>query len=199
MLLSPYIPLLFMGEEYAETNPFQFFADFGDPALKDAVRKGRKEEFAFLLDGGEVPDPIDAETFLRSRLDWGSASQGLHAIAFAFYRELIALRKALPALRRPSREGMELSGDGPAYLMLRRAGTGGESAQAGDASAICVLFNFGTDPARVHARLGEGEWALLMDSADPKWSGTGTKASAMARGGDVLEASGRSFLLYKRV
>jgi maltooligosyltrehalose trehalohydrolase len=199
MILSPYIPLLFMGEEYAESNPFQFFADFGDPALKEAVRKGRKEEFAFLMDGGEVPDPIDAETFQRSRLDWERPTQGRHATAFAFYRELIALRKSLPALCKPSREGMELSGDGLAYLMLRRADAEGEYAQAGETSAVCVVFNFGADAARVQARMGGGEWALIMDSADPKWGGTGSKAAGMAKSGDLLEASGRSFLLYKRM
>jgi maltooligosyltrehalose trehalohydrolase len=199
MFLSPYIPLLFMGEEYAESNPFQFFTDFGDPALIDAVRKGRKEEFAFLMDGGEVPDPVDAETFLRSRLDWGRPSQGRHAIAFAFYRELIALRKSVPALRRPSREGMELGGDGPAYFLLRRGEADGDAEQTGTPGAVFAVFNFGTGPVRMQAGMGEGEWALLVDSADAKWGGPGSKAPATAKTGGFLDAPGRGFLLYKRV
>ena len=70
LLLSPYLPLLFMGEEYGEDNPFPFFCSFGDPGLIEAVREGRKQEFAELVGQGTVPDPQAEETFASARLSW---------------------------------------------------------------------------------------------------------------------------------
>ena len=70
LLLSPYLPLLFMGEEYGEENPFPFFCSFGDPALVEAVREGRKKEFDAFTWQGEVPDPQGEETFASARLSW---------------------------------------------------------------------------------------------------------------------------------
>jgi maltooligosyltrehalose trehalohydrolase len=93
LLFAPQVPLLFMGEEYGETAPFQFFTDHDDPAIAKATREGRRKEFAkFSGFAGEVPDPQDEATFLRSKLhpEAGDAELG------AFYRELIALRRSLP-------------------------------------------------------------------------------------------------------
>jgi maltooligosyltrehalose trehalohydrolase len=92
-LFAPQIPLLFMGEEYGETAPFQFFTDHDDPAIAEATRDGRRKEFAkFSSFGGEVPDPQDPATFERSKLHPEAGDEELRA----FYRELIGLRRALP-------------------------------------------------------------------------------------------------------
>ena len=98
LLLAPETPLLFMGQEYGETAPFQFFTDFGDPVLQKAVRDGRRKEFEhFVAFGGEVPDPQDTETFERSKLTWpvGSGQQNPHKQMLEWYRRLIALRREL--------------------------------------------------------------------------------------------------------
>ncbi len=99
LLLSPYLPLIFMGEEYGEENPFPFFCSFGDPQLIEAVRKGRKEEFAELVGQGEVPDPQAEETFASARLSWswpqGTPRAGLRCL----YHDLLAARRQWPALR----------------------------------------------------------------------------------------------------
>jgi maltooligosyltrehalose trehalohydrolase len=93
VLFAPQTPLLFMGEEYGEERPFQFFTDHHDPAIAEATREGRKREFeCFSAFAGEVPDPQDPATFRRSKLDRSQADDGLRA----FYRELIALRRELP-------------------------------------------------------------------------------------------------------
>jgi len=93
VLFAPQIPLLFMGEEYGENAPFQFFTDHDDPAIAEATREGRKREFAgFGGFGGEVPDPQDPATFERSKLHPESGDSELRA----FYAELIALRRSLP-------------------------------------------------------------------------------------------------------
>src|SRR5690606_25263812 len=72
LLFSPYVPLLFMGQEYGETAPFLYFTSHTDPALAEAVRHGRRSEFAFFFGGDldRVPDPQDEQTFVSSRLDW---------------------------------------------------------------------------------------------------------------------------------
>jgi len=98
LMLAPETPLLFMGQEYGETAPFQFFTDYGDPALQQAVREGRRKEFEhFVAFGGEVPDPQDEETFRRSKLTWpvGSGEVNEHVEMLRWYRELIALRREL--------------------------------------------------------------------------------------------------------
>jgi len=90
LLLAPHTPLLFMGEEYDEKTPFQFFADFQDPVLKKAVSDGRRSEFKE-FDFSEVPDPEDPETFERSKLTW--ANQPDNQEMLAWYQDLLRLRK----------------------------------------------------------------------------------------------------------
>ena len=72
VLLSPYVPLLFMGEEYGEKAPFQYFVSHSDPSIIEAVRKGRGDEFSSFEWAGELPDPQSEKTFLDSKLDWES-------------------------------------------------------------------------------------------------------------------------------
>ena len=96
VLLSPYLPLLFMGEEYGEDNPFLFFCSFLDPQLVENVRRGRRRDYAL---AGEVPDPQAEATFAASRLSWswpdGSAREGLRRL----YQDLLTARRTWPALR----------------------------------------------------------------------------------------------------
>lgn len=92
MLLAPHTPLIWMGEEFASSSPFQFFTDFGDPAMKKAVSEGRRAEFAE-FEWDEFPDPQDPRTFERSRLKWEEAAD--HSEMLFWYRSLIALRKRL--------------------------------------------------------------------------------------------------------
>lgn len=92
LLLSPYLPLLFMGEEYGEDRPFAFFCSFGDPKLSDAVRQGRQREFAAFAWQGEVLDPADAATFDLSKVSWNwdtPQRTGLRRL----YHDLLAARK----------------------------------------------------------------------------------------------------------
>lgn len=93
LMFSPYIPLIFMGEEYAEDNPFLYFIDHSDQKLVDAVREGRKREFASFNWKGEPADPKSIKTFNSSILDWNKRNKGKHKIMREFYTELIRLRK----------------------------------------------------------------------------------------------------------
>ncbi|HSB76964.1 MAG TPA: hypothetical protein VLC12_15000, partial [Terriglobales bacterium] len=103
LLLAPQTPLLFMGQEYGETAPFQFFTDYGDPVLQNAVREGRRREFEhFVAFGGEVPDPQDPRTFERSRIQLPAATgqwpvsagkQSNREDMLEWYRKLLKLRR----------------------------------------------------------------------------------------------------------
>ena len=99
VLMSPFVPMIFQGEEWAASSPFQYFADHEDPQLARAVSEGRKKEFeAFGWNPDSIPDPEERETFLRSKLRWDEAQEGEHARMRNWYRELIRLRRVTPAL-----------------------------------------------------------------------------------------------------
>lgn len=98
VLLSPFVPMLFQGEEWACSSPFQFFADH-EPEMARLVSEGRKKEFAtFGWNPDSIPDPEKRETFLRSKLNWDEASKPEHAEMLQWHRELIRLRRTTPAL-----------------------------------------------------------------------------------------------------
>jgi maltooligosyltrehalose trehalohydrolase len=99
VLLSPYVPLLFMGEEYGETAPFQYFVHHSDPELVEAVRDGRKKEFAAIGKAERQIDPQDEATFLRSRLNWSSRNTGSGQRLLSLYTDLLQLRREEPAMR----------------------------------------------------------------------------------------------------
>jgi len=110
LLTSPYTPMLFMGEEWGARTPWQFFTDHTDPGIADATRDGRRAEFgSHGWDESDVPDPQDPGTFERSRLDWSEPSRDPHARLLAWYRDLIALRRAHPDLRDPRLDPVEVT------------------------------------------------------------------------------------------
>ena len=106
LILSPFIPMLFMGEEYGETAPFQYFTSHSDRELIEAVRRGRREEFHEFDWQGEVPDPDAEETFQRSKLRWKDDGE-----MRAFYRKLLRLRRETPALRSLDLSAVEARAD----------------------------------------------------------------------------------------
>lgn len=157
LLLSPHVPLLFMGEEYGEKNPFQYFTSHSDEALIAAVRKGRKEEFASFSWEGEVPDPQAASTFNNSMLTWNLEG----SVLLEFYRYLIALRKTRRALLNTARDSVFVQVDG-LVLAVERHGNG---------DRLLLLFNFGDAVASYKdTRVLEKKF----DSAAAIWNGPGT-------------------------
>ncbi len=186
MLLSPYLPLLFMGEEYGETRPFQYFVSHGDKDLIEAVRKGRKEEFREFAWKGEAPDPEDEKTFTASKLSW-DITNGKHKILLEFYRRLIALRKEIPALRQSDRGSINVNHD------ERRKTLCWESSQEGNKAL--VLMNFDSQPH--HFEINDG-WDKVIDSADPFWGGQKIEdiSSKFIAAKEFVYPL--SFILYKR-
>jgi maltooligosyltrehalose trehalohydrolase len=112
VLTAPFTPMLFMGEEWAASTPWQYFTSHEEPELAEAVRAGRRREFA---DHGwaaeDVPDPQDPATFERSRLDWAEPAREPHASMLDWYRRLIAVRKATPELADPRLDQVQVRYD----------------------------------------------------------------------------------------
>ncbi|MBM2622433.1 malto-oligosyltrehalose trehalohydrolase [Actinoplanes sp. LDG1-06] len=123
LLTSPFTPMLFMGEEWAASSPWQFFTSHPEPELAAAVQNGRRREFA--AHGwaeAEVPDPQDPETFRRSKLDWAELGKPGHAEILDLYKKLIALRRARPELTDPWLDQVEVW-HGDQHLVMRRGHT----------------------------------------------------------------------------
>ncbi|SFJ81469.1 malto-oligosyltrehalose trehalohydrolase [Amycolatopsis sacchari] len=117
---SPYTPMIFMGEEWAASTPWLFFASFPDPELAEAVRTGRRREFSRHGWGeAEVPDPIDPATVERSRLRWSEAGEPGHAEVLELYRSLIRLRREWPSLADPFVDHLEVRAEGSWLLLYR--------------------------------------------------------------------------------
>lgn len=165
VLLSPFTPLLFMGEEYGERAPFLYFVSHGDPALVEAVRRGRAREFERFSWNGTPPDPAAAETFARCRLDRALASREPNRTLLAFHRELLRLRRERPALRGRDLAGVEAAAweRERALCVLRR--------EDGEGDACFAVFNFGDRPFRIAPPVPASDWSKILDSGAPRWLG----------------------------
>jgi maltooligosyltrehalose trehalohydrolase len=166
MLAAPAIPLLFMGEEYGETAPFQFFTSFLDRNLAEAVRKGRTEEFSRFAWAGAVPDPGDPGTFVRSRLNHTLAGAPRHRELYQYYRRWLALRREHPALgtRGKPRTRAHVDPSGSVLTLERDAERG---------PGIRVIANLTAEERPFKAPAG---WRVLLDSDDAAFAGKGRGA-----------------------
>jgi maltooligosyltrehalose trehalohydrolase len=140
LFTSPFTPMLFMGEEWGATTPWQFFTSHPEPELASAVVHGRRREFAgHGWAEGDVPDPQDPATFARSTLDWAGVDQTM----LAFHRELIALRRAVPDLADPRLDRVEVF-HGNGFIVVRRG-------------SCRVVANLSAAPQRVPLRAAPRE------------------------------------------
>ncbi|WP_162054876.1 malto-oligosyltrehalose trehalohydrolase [Pontibacter pamirensis] len=180
VLLSPYVPMLFMGEEYGEENPFLYFVSHTDKELVEAVQKGRKAEFAYFASKGEAPDPQSEETFNRSKLQRSYTSNEKQKQLREFYKQLIQLRKTAPALAKPDKPNMKVSLE-EEKLVLHLIHTGATS-------NLYCLFNISNQPQEttlVNTSAGRN-WKPILNSTDNDWGGSGTgKGEALVSGASV--------------
>jgi len=158
VLLSPYVPMLFMGEEYGERNPFQFFTDHSDPELIRGIREGRQKEFPDFEKVLHLPDPQSEETFLRSNLSWDH-QQGQGALLLQYYRQLIEFRKTRPAMQGMTRDSLHLHPVKGQTISFERKILNDH---------IHVWLHFGNTPARVENTLGY-PLRKIFDSTALEW------------------------------
>ncbi|MCF2497531.1 malto-oligosyltrehalose trehalohydrolase [Dyadobacter chenhuakuii] len=165
VFVSPYLPMLFMGEEYSESNPFQYFVSHTDPELAEAVRKGRKREFAAFHLDGEAPDPMSEETFNNSKLQWSLPEEGQHKTMLQFYKELIRLRKSQPALSSNDREALEVEPNTVNETITLRRWTSEQQ--------IVAVLNFSKTVREMWLPEQGSGWKKLIASSDEVWNGLG--------------------------
>lgn len=188
VLLSPYIPLLFMGEEYGEENPFLYFVSHSDPDLVESVRKGRREEFKAFLWKGEPPDPQSVGTFQKSRIQWIKRKTAHHRILLEFYKYLIQLRRKMPVLASLDRRQFRAEGpESDRILLFRRS--------KGKHRMLCV-FNFHEDERTIDITAPRDGWKRILDSSENKWKGPGPLTPEGISGKRTIAMRGRSFVLY---
>lgn len=135
---SPYTAMLFMGEEWASSSPFQFFSSHPEPELARATAEGRKREFAeHGWDADEIPDPQDPATFERSKLHWDEKDGGDHARLLGFYRDLITLRRSESDMADPWLDHLRVDYDEDARWLVMHRG------------ALSIACNLGAEPVDV--------------------------------------------------
>ncbi len=159
LLLSPYTPMLFMGQEWNASTPFQFFTDQPEE-LGRAVTEGRRKEFEYFakFSAEELPDPQAVETFERSKLEESQRERAPHAGVYALYRELLRLRREDPRLRERTRGSWDAQPIGDAVRLVRR----------GPDSSVCVIVNVrGTARHEL-----ERDAQLLLWTEEPRFGGS---------------------------
>jgi maltooligosyltrehalose trehalohydrolase len=197
LLLSPFMPMLFMGEEYGEPNPFLYMTDHNDADLVEAVRQGRKAEFGHWdLDTDDAaPDPQAEETFIRSRVQIGlhlddtleasAEHQGLHAA----YRTLIALRRQFPVITDPEAERTVTALEPKRMLLLHARNSEGEA---------FAILHFGDGPFTLDLPWPAGEWTRRFDASEARFNGRGAIGPNLvtSEGAVTLHLPGHAALLY---
>ncbi len=163
VLMSPFLPLLFMGEEYGEKNPFLYFVSHSGEELAEAVRQGRKREFRAFHSEGEVPDPQSENTFRQSALAWDIIKKDEHAALFKYYQTLITLRKKLSPIGRTERGQLALDVHETQNVLLAERWHQQER-------VLCV-FNFSNQFQTIESALLGKPWKLALNSAASQWLG----------------------------
>lgn len=192
VLLCPFVPLLFMGEEYDEPHPFLYFTDHGDLDLVEAVRAGRQAEFPSWEWGEAAPDPQDVTTFERSKLDLTQHEHAEHQALHTFYRELITLRRSLPVLSDPTACRNVSLWEDERVIMLRSWRDGESLAD------VVTVLSFAETEQQLALPLPTGDWVKRLDARDPGFSSVVEPAPLSSSGTIELALAPRTVLLFTR-
>ncbi|MEX0966145.1 MAG: malto-oligosyltrehalose trehalohydrolase [Bacteroidia bacterium] len=185
MLISPFVPLLFMGEEYGEKHPFLYFVSHSDPVLVEAVRKGRQQEFASFEWKGEVPDPQATETFELSKLQWNFDGDKTQVTLREYYRHLITMRRNGHFENFASDHIETRIHENEMILEL----------QAGVDQQNLAFFNFDQKTREVRLPSSGGNWQKVLASWDAEWLGPGG-APALAEANCRITLPPESLIIF---
>ncbi len=189
VLLSPYIPLLFMGEEYGETNRFTYFVSHSDPELIQAVRQGRRQEFEAFHYEGEPPDPEAIASYCACKLQWELRQTGNHQILLNWYRHLIHLRQTHPALLKRDRDFIQAIGNDDNHTLILRRWC--------ESTELVIAMNFASAPTELTLPLSHLACKLL-DSATPEWAGSESTAPAELNPNQAFIIQPFSLVVYEQ-
>lgn len=183
---SPFLPLIFMGEEYGEEHPFMFFISHADPTLVDEVRKGRKGEFAAFQHADDPPDPQDEKTFQDSKLDWERV-EGVGNELLGYYKALIVLRKTDSVLSSMDRNGVKAMALAEKNCLMLTRDYKEEH--------ILVLMNFSDREQQLRPPVGCA-WNNIWDSSSVQWGGPSTEHNEIAADGTIV-IKAESIIIFK--
>jgi maltooligosyltrehalose trehalohydrolase len=190
VILSPLIPFLFMGEEYDEPAPFNYFISHLDAGLARAVCEGRKREFSRFHWKHEPPDPQATATFSASKLHRELMHQGRHRQLWQYYQELLRLRREHAAVSQADRRQGEVTAWEAEKLLVATRREGAEE--------ICVCMNFGKHEVVAEDHVREGDWRLLLDSSATSWGGPTGNVAIGAAPPAPLMLVGKSCIMLSR-
>jgi maltooligosyltrehalose trehalohydrolase len=179
LLLSPYTPMLWMGQEWAASTPFRYFTDHS-PELGQLVTTGRREEFKHFSTFSDaavrerIPDPQAEETFRASKLCWAERERGLHRGVLALYRTLLSLRRSEAALAYIERDGFAVERVGDGALSLWRWVPGGEG------PSLLVIVQLGGERMELTV---DGTWDVVLDTEATEWADDGVPATTCHEAG----------------
>lgn len=189
LLFAPYVPMLFMGEEYASDRPFFFFVDYTDPQLCKSVREGRKKEFAGFEGAGEMPDPIDEKTFQDSILQWEDRHTGKNRLMNEWYKTLISFRQKSSVLQSFDKNNIRAQILGETLLLHRQNDGGFEH--------MLIFLNFSENEIPYTLPDYHSHWRKSIDSTDALWREDGyEKLPAVYKAGDHVTVPALSVVIY---
>lgn len=189
VLLSPFIPFLFMGEEYSESAPFYYFVSHSEEDVIKMVQQGKQEEFAAFLDRGEVQDPQDPNTFWKCKLNWEERETGHHQVLWKFYQQLIQLRHSIPALKNLDKKSLKvICTEADKLLQIHR-----QSPE----SQVFYVMNFNQSSSTFTPSITSSNWQKILDSTDTKWMGPGAKMPETLVSEKLLTIPPQSLALYQ--
>lgn len=165
VMISPYLPLLFMGEEWGATQPFQYFTHHTDETIATSVREGRQKEHTHYTDCADCPDPQAQDTFIKCKLRWEDTKQACSYLLIQYYTRLIAIRKILPALYLLNRNNIAVEANEQTKTLALYRWHGSEH-------VVCIM-NFSDKTQTVHLPWSIPNLDKLFDSASPEWGGPG--------------------------
>ena len=188
LFITPNIPMLFMGEEYGERNPFLYFVSHLDPVLNELVREGRAEEFAaFDQETGTTPDPASPDTFERSRLSWDFERDEEQESMLCFYKRLIQLKKQHPVLQNTDKKQMKVQQEDGLLVVERWNGQ----------DRLLAFLNFNGKEQQASVPGGAGrDMHKLLESSEEAWAGPGERSPAALAAEKTLDIPGNSIVIY---
>jgi maltooligosyltrehalose trehalohydrolase len=190
MLLSPFVPMLFMGEEFGEEAPFMYFVSHTDPGLIEAVRKGRAEEFKSFGWDKEVPDPQGDAVFMQSKLNWDKIEQGKYGVLRSLYKRLIQLRQKTPALAKLEKNNLEAHSLEEEKILWVYRHT--------PENKVFYIMNFNHQAYSFSSPIPQGNWTKILDTSDLQWMGPGTETPEQLSPVESLKVNPWSLTLYQQ-
>ncbi len=187
MIFSPYIPLLFMGEEYAEESPFLYFVSHSDEKLIEGIRKGRREEFKSFGWQNDLPDPQSEETFLKSRLNWDLKESGRNKTLLNFYKKIIEIKKTNNSFQNKKRDDFYMSSlNDDKVIIIERFNS---------QNSTYSFFNLDEKNSEIEISFKDN-WKKLFDSSSKNWNGAGEVAPNEVIGKSKIVLQKFNFVLY---